>query len=47
MAEERKYRIRVDGILVDVSKEVYGASGTDTYAAAKRCSGGSGNPRES
>lgn len=44
MAEERKYRIRVDGILVDVSKEVYGASGTDTYTAAKRCSGGSGNP---
>ena len=26
MAEERKYRIRVDGILVDVSKEVYHAS---------------------
>lgn len=25
MAEERKYRIRVDGILVDVSKEVYRA----------------------
>ena len=25
MAEERKYRIRVDGILVDVSKEVYHA----------------------
>ena len=28
MAEERKYRIRVDGILVDVSKEVYHASTT-------------------
>lgn len=25
----------------------YGTAGTDTYAAAKRCSGGSGNPGES
>lgn len=23
MAEERKYRIRVDGVLVEVSREVY------------------------
>lgn len=25
MAEERKYRIRVDGVLVEVSREVYRA----------------------
>ena len=50
MAEERKYRIRVDGILVDVSKEVYRAYySTASLGSTQNCSLtmlGAGNPAQ-